>query len=139
VPPPQPPQSGYVELFRDRVDELRDLLSDPLVGVAAATQAGLHLRLEQLDHVFDHAVQLFGGPASQLRQPRRRVDELHAHRLRALAAVDHAELDALTRLQLGHPGRQRALGQEHVAALIAGDEPESLRRVVPLHSTRGHR
>jgi hypothetical protein len=84
-------------------------------------------------------VQLFRRTATQLGQGRRRVDQLHAHRLGALATVDHTELDALPGLQLGRPGRQRALGQEHVAALIAGDEPESLRRVVPLHSTRGHR
>jgi len=121
------------------VHHLRDGLRRLLVRVATPGQARLHLLLEHLDHVLDHAVQLVGRATAQLGEGRRSVDQLDAHRLGALAAVDHAELDPLPCFQLGDPRRQRALGQEHVAALIAGDEPESLRRVVPLHSTRGHR
>ena len=84
------------------------------------------------------AVQLLGRPAAQLGHRRRRVEQLDPHRLRAPAAVHHAEVDPLAGLEVGDPRRQRALGQEHVAALVAGDEAVSLGRVVPLHSTRRH-
>ena len=99
----------------------------------------LHSMIEDMIKVLEQQVQLVGRAPPQLGQGRRGIDQLDAHGLGPLAAVDHPELHPLTGLEFGHASRQRALGQEHVTALIAGDEPESLRRVVPLHSTRGHR
>jgi MFS family permease len=55
------------------------------------------------------------------------------------AFLDQAELDLLPALELGHAAGQRAAGQEHVTALVAGDEPIALCSVVPLDSTRWHR
>ncbi len=45
------------ELTGDGVHHLRDLAPSLAVGVAAAAQLRLHLRLDDLDHVLDQAVQ----------------------------------------------------------------------------------
>ena len=84
---------------------LGDRLGGALVRVPAAPQVGQHLRLQYLDHVFDQAVQLLGRAATQLGHRRRRVQQLDRQRLVALAALDHAEVDPLTGLQVLHARR----------------------------------
>src|SRR5438270_2599588 len=49
-----------LQLVGHRADDFRDPVRALLVWVATATQVRLHLRLEQLDHVVDDAVQLLG-------------------------------------------------------------------------------
>jgi hypothetical protein len=89
------------------VDHLSHHLGALLVGEPPPAQVRLHLGLEHLDHVFDHAVQLLGRAATQLGDGRRGIQELGAERLRALAAVDHPELEALASLEVGHTRGQR--------------------------------
>src|SRR5688572_837965 len=85
-----------IEVPRHRPDDLGDELHVLLVRrVAAPAQVGLHLVLEELDHVLDQAVQFLRGTAARLGDGRLRVDQAHGQRLRAAAAFRHAELDAL--------------------------------------------
>src|SRR3954454_21966065 len=55
---PTPGTRLALELGRDGAHDRGDPLARVAVGVLPASQSGLHLRLEQLDHVLDHALQL---------------------------------------------------------------------------------
>ena len=63
---------------------------------------------------------------------RGRLEERDRQRLRAAAALDDAELDARAALERGDTLGQGVGVQEHVTALVVGEEAEALLRVVPL-------
>ena len=67
------------------------------------------------------------------------LEDAHAERLLTPATVGDTELDPRAGLELLDAGGQRGLGHEDVTlAVVAGDEPEALRRVVPLDLAGGH-
>jgi hypothetical protein len=83
-------------------------------------------------------VQFLGRAPVGPGQRRQRLQQLELKRLVALAALDDPELDPLALLEVGHPGRQRGLVDEDVAAVVLGEKAEALLGVVPLDATRRH-
>lgn len=64
-PPARVAGLALVQLGGHRTDDLRHGVRGALVRVAVAPQFGLHLRLQQLDHVFDQPVQLLRWAAGR--------------------------------------------------------------------------
>ncbi len=85
--------------WRRRAGSCRSGLRALAVGGLAAAQRRLHLRLEQLDHVLDHALQLLRRAAGA-GERRRGVEHAQRQRLLAALAGGDAELDPRTGLEL---------------------------------------
>jgi hypothetical protein len=98
--------------------------------------------VEQLHEVFDdrdHLVRLLAvALGSGRRDVRRCLQEPHLERLRALAALNDAELDPLPLTEGGRPRRQRGRMHEDLATVIAGEEAEPLFGVIPLDLAGRH-
>src|SRR5215207_7322105 len=112
------------------MQRLRDLVSNLLVRVTPSFEVGQNLRLKHFDHVFDQRVELVGrtafGQALGFHQRGWGLKDLHLQRLIAFAARRYAELDLLTRFQLGDTGWEGGLMHEDVFSLVTGEESESL-------------
>src|SRR5699024_10527404 len=116
------------------------------LGVRAVTAAQLRLdgRLEHVDHVLDHPVQLVGrattatagGPG--LRDRGLLVDD-DPQRLWSAPSRDHVELDPLTRSERLHARQERIGADVDVLPSLLRQEAEALLRVIPLDLAAGHR
>src|SRR5262249_6913209 len=115
----------------------RDLLAFLRVWVLAAV-VGVRERVEQLDEVLDENGHLVSALTARLGHSGRRLERPDLEGLRASAALGHAELNPLPGAQYRARRRGRCRVHEDLAAVITGEEAESLVGVIPLDLASRH-
>src|SRR5690606_23462996 len=121
-------ESG-IEVISDLTKDRGDLLAVRATGVAPVTQVAAD-GVEELHEILDDDGHVIGLHAVALREAHGRVEHPHGERLKTLATVGDAELEAGARLERLGAGRKRRGVQEDVLAVICRDEAEPLLVVV---------
>src|SRR5699024_3730422 len=131
------PVSSRVELVGDHTQQGRDLGRLSAVGAAPlAITAGEAFR--ELDEILGDDDHLIGFFPACLDHRVLGVQQLHLEGLGTLAPLGHPERDPLSRTQRGGSGGQGGGMHEHLTAIVAREETETLVSVVPLDLAGGH-